>query len=75
MTNIVDAFNYFIRVFSNIDVGSGSVIGIFHLTAFTGVFSMFFLLVLAALVLRAEQTAKNRFMTLMLVTEALSAGF
>ena len=75
MTSFEEAIGYYIRVFANIDLGTGAIIGVFHLMSFVGVATMFFLLLLASLILRADsKSAKNRFMTLMLVTEGLSAG-
>ena len=66
---------YYWRVFSNIGFGFDGILGIFTLFCFLGVLTMLLLFVLSGLVARGGNSAKNRFMALMLFVEGLGAGF
>ena len=60
---------------NTIDLTTGSIFGLCHIVAFIGIATSVFLFVLSALVFRADPTdPKNRFMGMMLITEAITAG-
>ena len=74
-TSPESAFEYYYRMISTIDLTTGSIFGLCHIVAFIGLAVSIFLFVLSALVFRADPTdPKNRFMGMMLITEAITAG-
>ena len=73
--NAGSIFEYYYRMISTIDLTTGSIFGLCHIVAFIGIATSVFLFVLSALVFRADPTdPKNRFMGMMLITEAITAG-
>jgi len=71
MSDVGGPFSYYMRAIANLDF-DGAFIGYWHLLAVFSILSAIFLLFLSYLILRADpKRAKNRFMALMLCTEAL----
>jgi len=72
MADVGGPISYFWRSISNVDFGVGTFMGYWHILAIFSILSAIFLIFLSYLVLRAgPKKAKNRFMALMLFTEAL----
>ena len=68
-------FEYYYRMISTIDLTTGSIFGLCHIVAIIGIATSIFLFVLSTLVLRADSSdPKNRFMGMMLISEAITAG-
>ena len=71
MADVGGPFSYYWRTITNVEY-QGAFIGYWHLLAIFSILSAIFLFFLAYLVLRADpKRSKNRFMALMLLTEAL----
>ena len=71
MSDVGGPISYYLRAITNLDF-DGAFIGYWHLLAVFSILSAIFLLFLSYLILRADpKRAKNRFMALMLCTEAL----
>ncbi len=72
MADVGGPISYYWRSISNVDFGVGTFMGYWHILAIFSILSAIFLIFLSYLVLRAgPKKAKNRFMALMLFTEAL----
>ncbi len=72
MVDVGGPISYYWRSISNVDFETGTFMGYWHILAIFSIVSAVFLVFLAYLVLRAgPKKAKNRFMSLMLFTEAL----
>ena len=72
MADVGGPVSYYWRSISNVDFGVGTFMGYWHILAIFSILSAIFLIFLSYLVLRAgPKKAKNRFMALMLFTEAL----
>tara|TARA_B100000902_G_C27319419_1_gene923378 strand:- start:697 stop:2391 length:1695 start_codon:yes stop_codon:yes gene_type:complete len=72
MADVGGPISYYWRSISNVDFGVGTFMGYWHILAIFSILSAIFLIFLSYLVLRAgPKKAKNRFMSLMLFTEAL----
>ncbi len=72
MADVGSPLSYYWRSISNVDFEIGTFMGYWHILAIFSILAAIFLIFLSYLVLRAgPKKAKNRFMALMLFTEAL----